>query len=162
MGSQEWLWIFVFVQSFSFALDWFSEVAMNVSSEIAWGIIRDNSCFLLKKRGEFRTEQSQEFCKLSPPASFVRNWFGIPFHAQLCSGVKKPFSTEPCNLTNRNAMRYLHKYIRMQLHTNNKYNQQCPKVVTNDNFQVQWPRQRQGCRGRYKYLKLYIVVWIFL
>merc|ERR1740123_2277252 len=44
---------------------------MNVSSEIAWGIIRDNSCFLLKKRG-----------------------------------VKKPFSTEPCNLTNRNAMRY--------------------------------------------------------
>merc|ERR1712222_296257 len=35
------------------------------------GIIRDNSCFLLKKRG-----------------------------------VKKPFSTEPCNLTNRNAMRY--------------------------------------------------------
>merc|ERR1739846_61384 len=47
------------------------EVAMNVSSEIAWGIIRDNSCFLLKKRG-----------------------------------VKKPFSTEPCNLTNRNAMRY--------------------------------------------------------
>merc|ERR1719433_1398851 len=44
---------------------------MNVSSEIAWGIIRDNSCFLLKKRG-----------------------------------VKKPFSTEACNLTNRNAMRY--------------------------------------------------------
>merc|ERR1719347_2145300 len=44
---------------------------MNVSSEIAWGIIRDNSSFLLKKRG-----------------------------------VKKPFSTEPCNLTNRNAMRY--------------------------------------------------------
>merc|ERR1712037_506408 len=39
--------------------------------EIAWGIIRDNSCFLLKKRG-----------------------------------VKKPFSTEPCNLTNKNAMRY--------------------------------------------------------
>merc|ERR1712055_1269825 len=35
------------------------------------GIIRDNSCFLLKKRG-----------------------------------VKKPFSTEACNLTNRNAMRY--------------------------------------------------------
>merc|ERR1712198_254211 len=47
------------------------EVTMNVSSEIAWGIIRDNSCFLLKKRG-----------------------------------VKKPFSTEACNLTNRNAMRY--------------------------------------------------------
>merc|ERR1712080_374550 len=47
------------------------EVAMNVSSEIAWGIIRDNSSFLLKKRG-----------------------------------VKKPFSTEACNLTNRNAMRY--------------------------------------------------------
>merc|ERR1711990_1366416 len=46
------------------------EVTMNVSSEIAWGIIRDNSCFLLKKRG-----------------------------------VKKPFSTEACNLTNRS----LHK-----------------------------------------------------
>ena len=118
---------------------------MNVSSEIAWGIIRDNSCFLLKKRGEFRTEQSPEFCKLPPPASFDRNWFGIPFHAQLCSGVKKPFSTEPCNLTNRNAMRCLHKN-----------NQQCTKVVTNGYLQVQWPRQRQGCRGRYKYLKLYI------
>ena len=25
---------------------------MNVSSEIAWGIIRDNSSFLLKKRGK--------------------------------------------------------------------------------------------------------------
>merc|ERR1712098_215424 len=47
------------------------EVAMNVSSEMGWGIIRDNSSFLLKKRG-----------------------------------VKKPFSTEACNLTNRNAMRY--------------------------------------------------------
>ena len=44
---------------------------MNVSSEIAWSIIRDSSCFLLKKRG-----------------------------------VKKPFSTEPLNLTNRNAFRY--------------------------------------------------------
>eukprot|EP00092_Neocalanus_flemingeri_P007350 GFUD01007937.1.p3 GENE.GFUD01007937.1~~GFUD01007937.1.p3 ORF type:complete len:140 (+),score=40.75 GFUD01007937.1:59-478(+) len=42
-----------------------------VSSDIAWAVIRDNSCFLLKKRG-----------------------------------VKKPFSTEPCNLTNKNAMRY--------------------------------------------------------
>ena len=30
----------------------FSEVTMNVSSEIAWGIIRDNSSFLLKKRGK--------------------------------------------------------------------------------------------------------------
>merc|ERR1712062_819012 len=39
--------------------------------EIAWGIIRDNSSFLLKKRG-----------------------------------VKRPFSTEACNLTNRNAMRH--------------------------------------------------------
>ena len=29
-----------------------SEVTMNVSSEIAWGIIRDNSSFLLKKRGK--------------------------------------------------------------------------------------------------------------
>merc|ERR1712126_512116 len=47
------------------------EVIMNVSSEIAWGIIRDNSSFLLKKRG-----------------------------------VKKPFSTEACNLTNKNAQRY--------------------------------------------------------
>ena len=44
---------------------------MNVSSEIAWGVIRNSSCFLLKKRG-----------------------------------VKKPFSTEPLNLTNRNAFRY--------------------------------------------------------
>merc|ERR1712076_97421 len=44
---------------------------MNVSSEVAWGVIRNSSSFLLKKRG-----------------------------------VKKPFSTEACNLTNRNAMRY--------------------------------------------------------
>merc|ERR1712008_594525 len=44
---------------------------MNVSSEVMWGVIRNSSSFLLKKRG-----------------------------------VKKPFSTEPCNLTNRNAMRY--------------------------------------------------------
>ena len=29
--------------------DQFSEVVMNVYSEIAWRIIRDNSCFLLKK-----------------------------------------------------------------------------------------------------------------
>ena len=107
--------------------DQFSEVVMNVYSEITWGIIRDNSCFLLKKRGEFRTE----FCKLSTPASFDRDLFDIPLNAELCSGVKKPFSTEPCNLTNRNAMRYHHKYIRMQLHTNNKNNQQCPKVLTN-------------------------------
>eukprot|EP00088_Acartia_fossae_P068874 TRINITY_DN8835_c0_g1_i1.p1 TRINITY_DN8835_c0_g1~~TRINITY_DN8835_c0_g1_i1.p1 ORF type:complete len:141 (+),score=62.35 TRINITY_DN8835_c0_g1_i1:40-462(+) len=42
-----------------------------VSSDIAWAVIRNNSSFLLKKRG-----------------------------------VKKPFSTEPCNLTNRNAQRY--------------------------------------------------------
>merc|ERR1712107_294501 len=42
-----------------------------VSSDIAWAVIRNNSSFLLKKRG-----------------------------------VKKPFSTEPCNLTNINAMRY--------------------------------------------------------
>merc|ERR1712054_137659 len=42
-----------------------------VSSDIAWAVVRDNSCFLLKKRG-----------------------------------VKKPFSTEPCNLTNKNAQRY--------------------------------------------------------
>ena len=33
-------------------LDQFSEVVMNVSSEIAWGIIRANSYFLPKKRGE--------------------------------------------------------------------------------------------------------------
>merc|ERR1712228_782019 len=44
---------------------------MGVSSDIAWAVVRDNSCFLLKKRG-----------------------------------VKKPFSTEPCNLTNKNAQRY--------------------------------------------------------
>merc|ERR1712106_1150299 len=43
----------------------------SVSSDIAWAVIRDSSCFLLKKRG-----------------------------------VKKPFSTEPCNLINRNSMRY--------------------------------------------------------
>ena len=42
-----------------------------VSSDIAWAVIRNNSSFLLKKRG-----------------------------------VKKPFSTEPCNLTNKNAQRY--------------------------------------------------------
>merc|ERR1711874_240969 len=42
-----------------------------VSSDIAWAVIRNNSSFLLKKRG-----------------------------------VKKPFSTEACNLTNRNAQRY--------------------------------------------------------
>merc|ERR1711992_432535 len=42
-----------------------------VSSDVAWAVIRDNSCFLLKKRG-----------------------------------VKKPFSTEACNLTNRNSQRY--------------------------------------------------------
>merc|ERR1719400_1070845 len=42
-----------------------------VSSDIAWAVIRNNSSFLLKKRG-----------------------------------VKKPFSTESCNLTNRNAQRY--------------------------------------------------------
>jgi large subunit ribosomal protein L28e len=42
-----------------------------VSSDIAWAVIRDNSSFLLKKRG-----------------------------------VKKPFSTEPCNLTNKNSQRY--------------------------------------------------------
>jgi len=42
-----------------------------VSSDIAWAIIRNNSSFLLKKRG-----------------------------------VKKPYSTEPCNLTNKNAQRY--------------------------------------------------------
>ena len=37
-------------------LDQFSEGVMNVSSEIAWGIIRDNSCFLLKKRGELHQD----------------------------------------------------------------------------------------------------------
>merc|ERR1712243_105024 len=42
-----------------------------VSADIAWAVIRDNSSFLLKKRG-----------------------------------VKKPFSTEACNLTNRNSQRY--------------------------------------------------------
>merc|ERR1711970_837112 len=42
-----------------------------VTSDIAWAVIRNNSSFLLKKRG-----------------------------------VKKPFSTEPCILTNRNAQRY--------------------------------------------------------
>merc|ERR1712109_450646 len=42
-----------------------------VSSDIAWAVIRNNSSFLLKKRG-----------------------------------VKKPFSTEACNLTNKNAQRY--------------------------------------------------------
>jgi len=43
----------------------------NMSADIAWAVIRNNSSFLLKKRG-----------------------------------VKKPFSTEPLNLTNKNAMRY--------------------------------------------------------
>ena len=42
-----------------------------VSSDIAWAVIRNNSSFLLKKRG-----------------------------------VKKPFSTEPCNLTKRNTQRH--------------------------------------------------------
>jgi len=42
-----------------------------VSADIAWAVIRNNSSFLLKKRG-----------------------------------VKKPFSTEACNLTNKNAQRY--------------------------------------------------------
>ena len=88
--------------------DQFSEVVMNVYSEITWGIIRDNSCFLLKKRGELSREKSPEFCKLSTPASFDRDLFDIPLNAELCSGVKKPFSTEPCNLTNPNAMRCLH------------------------------------------------------
>ena len=44
---------------------------MNVSADIAWQVIRNQSSFLLKKRG-----------------------------------VKKPFSTEPLNLTNRNSFRY--------------------------------------------------------
>jgi len=42
-----------------------------VSSDVAWAVIRNNSSFLLKKRG-----------------------------------VKKPFSTEPMNLTNLNSQRY--------------------------------------------------------
>ena len=44
--------------------DQFSEVVMNVYSEIAWRIIRDNSCFLLKKRGEFDQDDAY-FVKLS-------------------------------------------------------------------------------------------------
>ena len=42
-----------------------------VSADVAWAVVRNNSSFLLKKRG-----------------------------------VKKPFSTEANNLTNRNAQRY--------------------------------------------------------
>ena len=34
----------------------FSEVVMNVLSEIAWGIIRDKSGFILKKRGELHQD----------------------------------------------------------------------------------------------------------
>ena len=54
--------IFVFIKSVKSKM---------VSSDIAWAVIRNNSSFLLKKRG-----------------------------------VKKPFSTEPCNLTNRNTQRH--------------------------------------------------------
>jgi len=43
-----------------------------VSADVAWAVIRNNSAFLLKKRG-----------------------------------VKKAFSTEPCNLTNTNSQRLL-------------------------------------------------------
>ncbi len=43
-----------------------------VSADVAWAVIRNNSAFLLKKRG-----------------------------------VKKAFSTEPCNLTNVNSQRYI-------------------------------------------------------
>jgi large subunit ribosomal protein L28e len=46
------------------------EVKMG-SADVAWAVIRNNSAFLLKKRG-----------------------------------VKKAFSTEPCNLTNVNSQRY--------------------------------------------------------
>ena len=46
--TQELLWI---LQPYFMKSDQFSEVVMNVYSEITWGIIRDNSCFLLKKRG---------------------------------------------------------------------------------------------------------------
>ena len=34
----------------------FSEGVMNVPSEIAWGIIRDKSGFILKKRGELHQD----------------------------------------------------------------------------------------------------------
>merc|ERR1739848_937191 len=44
---------------------------MGVSSELAWAVIRNNSCHLLKLRG-----------------------------------VKKPFNTDPLNLTNKNTLRH--------------------------------------------------------
>jgi hypothetical protein len=47
-----------------------------VSADVAWAVIRNNSAFLLKKRG-----------------------------------VKKAFSTEPCNLTNVNSQRYIIKPV---------------------------------------------------
>ena len=48
MGSQELHDLIIY--------SFFSEVTMNVSSEIAWGIIRDNSGFILKKRGELHQD----------------------------------------------------------------------------------------------------------
>ena len=38
----------------------FSEVVMNVLSEIAWGIIKDNFDFILKKRGELQEDELKQ------------------------------------------------------------------------------------------------------
>ena len=38
----------------------FSEVVMNVLCEIAWGIIKDNFDFILKKRGELQEDELKQ------------------------------------------------------------------------------------------------------
>ena len=143
MGSQEWLWIFVFVQSFSFALDWFSEVAMNVSSEIAWGIIGDNSCFLLKKYALIVSalqRSLQNFANVYPLQHLIGISLASHFMHDSVQVWRNPSQRSHATwLTETQWGVFINTY-------------QYPKVVTNGYFQVQWPRQHQGCRGQYIWL----------
>ena len=57
----------------------FSEVVMNVLSEIAWGIIRDKSGFILKKRGELHQDDfswtlAMLKSRLAPPLTTKASW----------------------------------------------------------------------------------------
>ena len=57
----------------------FSEVVMNVLCEIAWGIIRDNSGFILKKRGELHQDDfswtlAMLKSRLAPPLTTKASW----------------------------------------------------------------------------------------
>ena len=57
----------------------FSEVVMNVLSEIAWGIIRDKSGFILKKRGELHQDDfswtlAMLKSRLTPPLTTKASW----------------------------------------------------------------------------------------